>query len=121
MSPNLMVPAVGSCSVATVRIRVDLPAPFGPSSPYMPRGIERLTLSRATVPLAYVCDRFEISSIHNPQRWWASGKEAPSFQQHRLRPVDERHSVDPAGSDCAANSHVNQRPISITLQSVVAV
>ena len=30
MSPNVIVPAVGACSVATVRISVDLPAPFGP-------------------------------------------------------------------------------------------
>ena len=52
MSPNLMLPAVGSCSVATVRISVDLPAPFGPSSPNIPRGIDRLTSASATVPLA---------------------------------------------------------------------
>ena len=52
MSPNLIEPAVGCCSVATVRISVDLPAPLGPSRPYMPRGIDRLTSSSATVPLA---------------------------------------------------------------------
>ncbi len=32
------VPASGSCNVASVRISVDLPAPFGPSSPNMPVG-----------------------------------------------------------------------------------
>ena len=52
MSPNLIVPAVGSCSVATVRIKVDLPAPLGPSSPNIPRGMDRVTSSKATVPLA---------------------------------------------------------------------
>ena len=52
MSPNGCVPAVGACSVATVRIRVDLPAPLGPSRPNIPRGIDRLTSSSATVPLA---------------------------------------------------------------------
>ena len=33
------VPASASCSVASVRISVDLPAPFGPSRPNMPVGI----------------------------------------------------------------------------------
>ena len=33
------MPAVGSCSVARMRINVDLPAPLGPSRPYMPTGI----------------------------------------------------------------------------------
>ena len=52
MSPNLIDPAVGCCKVATVRISVDLPAPLGPRSPNIPRGIDRLTSSSATVPLA---------------------------------------------------------------------
>jgi hypothetical protein len=43
MSPKRIEPSVGVCSVATVRISVDLPAPLGPSRPYMPRGIERVT------------------------------------------------------------------------------
>jgi hypothetical protein len=47
-----IAPSVGVCSVATVRISVDLPAPFGPSRPYMPRGMERVTWSSARVPLA---------------------------------------------------------------------
>jgi hypothetical protein len=38
--------------VASVRIRVDLPAPLGPSSPNMPVGIDRLTSSRARTPFA---------------------------------------------------------------------
>jgi hypothetical protein len=43
MSPKRIVPAVGVCSVAMARIRVDLPAPFGPSNPYIPRGIDSVT------------------------------------------------------------------------------
>jgi hypothetical protein len=39
-------------SVATVRISVDLPAPLGPSSPNMPRGMDSVTWSSARVPLA---------------------------------------------------------------------
>jgi hypothetical protein len=52
MSPKRMLPSVGVWSVAIVRISVDLPAPFGPSRPYMPRGMERVTWSSARVPLA---------------------------------------------------------------------
>ena len=51
-SPKRIVPSVGVCSVAIVRISVDLPAPFGPSRPYMPRGIDSVTWSRARVPFA---------------------------------------------------------------------
>lgn len=40
-------PASGSWSVAMVRISVDFPAPLGPSSPYMPGGIVRLTFLSA--------------------------------------------------------------------------
>src|SRR5438093_9031092 len=36
MPPKVMVPVSGSWSVAIMRISVDLPAPFGPSRPYMP-------------------------------------------------------------------------------------
>jgi hypothetical protein len=50
MSPKRIVPLVGVCSVATARISVDLPAPFGPSSPYMPFGMDRVTSSSARVP-----------------------------------------------------------------------
>ena len=45
------MPASGSCSVAIVRIRVDLPAPFGPSSPNMPGGIVSVTSFSACTPL----------------------------------------------------------------------
>jgi hypothetical protein len=41
-----------NAKVTIVRISVDLPAPFGPSSPYMPRGMDSVTWSRARVPLA---------------------------------------------------------------------
>ena len=40
------------CSVATVRISVDLPAPFGPQQPVQPARDPRQTSSSATVPLA---------------------------------------------------------------------
>ena len=46
-----IAPASGSCSVATIRISVDLPAPFRPSRPYMPAGIVRVTLFSACTPL----------------------------------------------------------------------
>jgi len=46
-----MWPEVGACKVAIVRIKVDLPAPFGPRRPYIPRGIVRLTSSKALTPL----------------------------------------------------------------------
>ena len=50
MSPSVMLPESGSWSVASVRISVDLPAPFGPRSPYMPAGIVRETSSSACTP-----------------------------------------------------------------------
>src|SRR6185295_6393203 len=40
-----------------VRISVDLPAPFGPSSPNMPVGIASETSCSALTPLEYVLDR----------------------------------------------------------------
>ena len=51
MSPRRMLPASGSCSVARMRISVDLPAPFGPSRPYMPAGMVRVTSFSACTPL----------------------------------------------------------------------
>ena len=56
------VPESASCRVASVRIRVDFPAPFWPSSPYMPCGIVSVTSSSAFTPFAYVLDKFCISS-----------------------------------------------------------
>jgi hypothetical protein len=49
MPPNRIEPAVGTCSVATHRISVDLPAPLGPSNPNMPRGMVSVTSSSARV------------------------------------------------------------------------
>ncbi len=43
---SVALPLSASCKVARVRISEDLPAPFGPSRPNMPRGMSRLTLSR---------------------------------------------------------------------------
>src|SRR5882757_4948421 len=45
-----------------VRIRVDLPAPFGPRRPYIPGGIVKETLSNARTPLGYALDRPSIRS-----------------------------------------------------------
>src|SRR5262245_41453329 len=67
MSSKRMEPVVGTCSVATERISVDLPAPFGPSSPNMPGGTSRFTDSRARVPFGYVCERFSILSMAAPR------------------------------------------------------
>src|SRR5687768_14858297 len=61
-SPSRIEPVSGSWSVAMVRISVDLPAPFGPRRPNMPRGIVRLTSVSACTRLAYVFERFLISS-----------------------------------------------------------
>src|ERR1700722_4051285 len=58
-----MLPASASCSVAMVRIRVDLPAPLGPSRPNRPVGMASETSCRAATPLGYVFDKFLISSM----------------------------------------------------------
>jgi hypothetical protein len=44
-------PSSGSCSVAMIRIRVDFPAPFRPSSPNIPFGTSSETSLSARVPL----------------------------------------------------------------------
>ena len=49
--PRRMLPSSGSCSVARMRISVDLPAPLGPSRPYIPAGIVRVTSFSACTPL----------------------------------------------------------------------
>ncbi len=51
MSPRRIDPSSGSCSVARMRINVDLPAPFRPSSPNIPWGISSETSFNARVPL----------------------------------------------------------------------
>ena len=50
MSPSAAVPESAPCSVASVRISVDLPAPLGPSSPNMPGGTVSETRSSAWTP-----------------------------------------------------------------------
>src|SRR3954466_6735702 len=62
ISLNVTLPESGSCSVARIRINVDLPAPLGPSSPNMPRGIVRDTSLSAVVPFAYVLESRSIFS-----------------------------------------------------------
>ena len=45
-----------------MRIRVDLPAPLGPSRPYIPAGIVRVTSFSACTPLGYVLETPRICS-----------------------------------------------------------
>ena len=52
MLPSAIAPESGSCSVAIVRMSVDLPAPFGPSRPNMPVGIVSETFLSACTPFA---------------------------------------------------------------------
>src|SRR5688572_11095020 len=56
ISPSEALPLSGSCSVARMRMSVDLPAPLGPSSPYIPDGIVSVTSLSACTPLEYVFD-----------------------------------------------------------------
>ena len=51
ISPKAADPLSGACSVARVRISVDLPAPLGPSKPNMPLGMSSVTPSMARTPL----------------------------------------------------------------------
>ncbi len=53
-----MLPVSGVCKVAMVRIKVDLPAPLGPSSPNIPVPIVRLRFLTALTPLSYSLERF---------------------------------------------------------------
>src|SRR2546421_460121 len=53
---SVIEPVSGSCSVAIVRISVDLPAPLGPRRPNIPRGISRSMSRRARTPLGYVLE-----------------------------------------------------------------
>src|SRR5215218_4387896 len=66
MSPSVIEPVSGSCSVAMVRISVDLPAPLGPRRPYIPRGMSRLTLCRARTPLVYVLEMLRMARCIGP-------------------------------------------------------
>jgi len=52
MSSKVAVPESAYCSVASVRIREDFPAPLGPSSPNIPFSNSRLTSTKALTPLA---------------------------------------------------------------------
>src|SRR5207237_1776125 len=60
MSPSRTRPVSGSWRVATMRIRVDLPAPLGPRSPNIPGAMARETSSSARVPFGYVLERFSM-------------------------------------------------------------
>src|ERR1017187_4982515 len=62
MPSSRALPLSASCSVARVRIRVDLPAPFGPRRPNMPCGMDKQTSCNACVPLGYRLERFSICS-----------------------------------------------------------
>src|SRR5688500_9265961 len=63
ISSNRMRPELGICSAATQRISVNLPAPFGPSRPNMPRGTSSVTDSRARVPFGYTCVSCSMESM----------------------------------------------------------
>src|SRR6478672_2946540 len=73
MSPSRIEPASGCCSVAMVRISVDLPAPFGPRRPNIPAGMSSETLLSARTPLPYVFDRFAMDRFIVSRR---EGEEA---------------------------------------------
>src|SRR5262249_24844750 len=57
MPSRWIVPESGSCRVATVRISVLLPAPFGPSRPNMLLPMVMHTLLSACTPFGYVLER----------------------------------------------------------------
>src|SRR4030095_15268385 len=61
-SSSVIDPESASWSVAIVRINVDFPAPFGPTSPYMPVEIWSETRLSAVTPFGYVFERMEIVS-----------------------------------------------------------
>jgi hypothetical protein len=63
MSPSVALPESALCSVASVRISVDLPAPFGPSRPNIPFGTSSETPSSARTPLGYVLQSPEMARI----------------------------------------------------------
>src|SRR5690349_3170906 len=56
MAPRAALPLSASCNVARMRMSVDLPAPLGPRSPYMPTGIVSVTSFSACTPLEYVLE-----------------------------------------------------------------
>src|SRR5271165_1279581 len=56
MPSRKIVPLSGSCRVATVRMRVDFPAPFGPSRPNILLPMLRERFLRAFTPFGYVFD-----------------------------------------------------------------
>ena len=85
-SPSVIEPVSGSCSVAIVRISVDLPAPLGPRRPYIPRGMSRLTLRRARTPLAYVLETPRMARCIGP----GEGKPEGANGATGLRPYEAR-------------------------------
>src|SRR5687768_1188461 len=62
-SPRWIVPSSGSCSVARMRISVDLPAPLRPSNPNIPGGTSREIPFNARVPFGYVFESPEMESV----------------------------------------------------------
>src|SRR3954467_2444055 len=93
-SPNVMEPVSGSWSVAIVRISVDLPAPFGPRRPYIPRGMSRVTSRRARTPLGYVLltPRIARSILRGERvRLWAVG---PGTAEHTASPPIGFYNAD---------------------------
>ena len=58
-------PEVGSIRATKIRIKVDLPAPFGPKSPNIPVGISRQTSFNAWFPFGYTLLSFLIDMLIN--------------------------------------------------------
>src|SRR4051812_15919332 len=95
-----------------MRMSVDLPAPFGPSSPYMPVGMVRVTSFSAWTPLGYVLEMPRMSScMCSADR--ASGVGRPHRGSDRSeRPDDVRWSREDAsevrGDQCGVSLRYRQ-------------
>src|SRR5689334_18003524 len=97
MSPRRTEPVSGSWSVASVRIRVDLPAPLGPSRPNIPGPTVRVTSRSAWTPLGYLFERFSMTRFMRPWRtpdrqtdFHPEASPAPGIARLRAQPPDPR-------------------------------
>src|SRR6476620_10890993 len=113
MSPSAIEPESASCSVAIVRISVDLPAPFGPSSPNMPVGIVSETSCSALTPLGYVLDRpsMRSSSMASPfgSIWIATVLRRAGGKVGLRRSEQILRNVHPRQFDGNAQRHGDRR------------
>ncbi len=100
------VPAVGLVIVASTRISVDLPAPFGPSSPSTPGPRSSPTPSSAVTPSRYRFANPEISSRIAPPRATlslAAGVRSCTMGVSRT-PAARLLSFDPVGRKSSGRS-----------------